>query len=173
MNTTFLVLAVVFSVCLAIRALYELLKEARTINPEDTRIVAGMFSVMMILWVSWFALPEADPEPMGVPAVIRWAGLAVFIIGTVLAVGALVQLRGVENIDRLVTTGLFKRIRHPMYLGFICWLLGWSVANDGGASLLLGLVGVASVLWWRRLEERRLGVQFGDGYRQYRLRTWF
>jgi protein-S-isoprenylcysteine O-methyltransferase Ste14 len=173
MDSTFLVFAVLYLVCLAIRAVYELLKEARKINPEEKIVFAVILSVMMILWVSWFALPEADPVRLDVPAVIRWAGLALFFIGTVLAVGALVQLKGVENIDHLVTTGLFQRIRHPMYLGFICWFLGWSVAQAAGVSLLLGLVGVASVLWWRHLEERRLEAQFGDSYRRYRRTTWF
>ena len=173
MKGAFLVFAVLFLSSLAIRAIYELLKEARRIDPENKLVFAGIFSVMIILWVSWFSLPEADPVPLGLPETVRWAGLAVFAIGTFLGVGALVQLRGVENIDRLVTTGLFSRIRHPMYLGFICWLLGWGIARDAGASFLLGLVGIASVLWWRHLEEKRLEQQFGDRYLQYRRVTWF
>jgi protein-S-isoprenylcysteine O-methyltransferase Ste14 len=173
MEGAFIVFAVLFLSSLAVRVFYELLKEARRIDPENKVVFAGIFSVMMILWVSWFSLPETDPVPLGLPETVRWAGVAVFAIGTILAVGALVQLRGVENIDRLVTTGLFSRIRHPMYLGFICWFLGWSIAHAAGASVALGLIGVASVLWWRSLEERRLEAQFGDKYRQYRRTTWF
>jgi protein-S-isoprenylcysteine O-methyltransferase Ste14 len=173
MERAFVVFTVLFLASLAVRVFYELLKEARRIDPENKVVFAGIFSVMMILWVSWFSLPEVDPVPLGLPETVRWAGLVVFAIGAILAVGALVQLRGVENIDRLVTTGLFSRIRHPMYLGFICWFLGWSIAHDAGASLMLGLVGVTSVLWWRHLEERRLEAQFGSSYREYRLTTWF
>jgi len=55
----------------------------------------------------------------------------------------------------------------------ICWFLGWSIGHDAGASLILGLVGIASVLWWRRLEEGNLEMQFGDRYPQYRRATWF
>ena len=173
MEGAFVVPMVLFLSSLAIRVIYELLKEARRIDPENTAVFVGIFSVMMILWVSWFSLPDADPVPLGLPDTVRWAGLAVFAIGAILAVGALVQLRGVENIDRLVTTGLFRRLRHPMYLGFICWFLGWSIAHDAGASVLIGLVGSGSVLWWRHLEERRLEQQFGDRYLQYRRATWF
>lgn len=172
MEGAFLGFAALFLSSLAIRAIYEVRKEARRIDPENRVVFAGIFSVMMMLWVSWFSLPEWDPVPMGLPDTVRWAGLVVFVIGTILAVGALVQLRGVENIDRLVTTGLFSRVRHPMYLGFICWLFGWGIARDAGASVLLGLAGVASVLWWRRLEEKRLEQQFGDRYLQYRRATW-
>jgi protein-S-isoprenylcysteine O-methyltransferase Ste14 len=128
---------------------------------------------MCILWVSWFSLCPADPSRLRLPDAIRWIGLAVVIGGTALAVGALVQLKGVENINHLVTTGLFKRIRHPMYAGFISWIVGWSIYHDGFISLVIGLVGIASVLWWRHLEEKRLAIQFGSSYRQYRLTTWF
>lgn len=173
MGNAFLVFSVCFLACLAIRAVYELQKETGRIDPENKIVFAGILAAMIILWLSWFGLPESDPFPMGLPEAIRRTGLLVFVIGTILAIGALIQLRGVENIQRLVTGGLFKRIRHPMYLGFICWFLGWSVAHDAGASLLLGLVGTASVVWWRHLEERRLEAQFGSAYQQYRRATWF
>jgi protein-S-isoprenylcysteine O-methyltransferase Ste14 len=60
-----------------------------------------------------------------------------------------------------------------MYVGFISWLLGWSIYHSALISLLIGLIGIVSVLWWRHLEERRLEVQFGSSYQQYRLTTWF
>lgn len=48
--------------------------------------------------------------------------LGLTALALVLAIGGLVQLRGLENIDHLVTTGLYSRIRHPMYVGFILFL---------------------------------------------------
>jgi protein-S-isoprenylcysteine O-methyltransferase Ste14 len=68
---------------------------------------------------------------------------------------------------------LFTKIRHPMYVGFIAWILGWSIFHSAIISLAIGLIGIVSVLWWRRLEEARLEVQFGASYQQYRLTTWF
>jgi len=173
MERDFLIPAVLFLLCLAVRSTYELLKESKKINPENKQIFALIFSSMCILWLSWFSLCPADPSKLGLPEAVRWMGLAVFVMGTVLSVGALIQLRGVENIDHLVTTGLFKKIRHPMYAGFISWLLGWSVYHDALISFVIGLIGIASVLWWRQLEEKRLDVQFGSTYQQYRLTTWF
>jgi hypothetical protein len=34
-------------------------------------------------------------------------------------------------------------------------------------------VGIASVLWWRHLEQARLEIQFAGTYQRYRLQTWF
>jgi protein-S-isoprenylcysteine O-methyltransferase Ste14 len=173
MTTEFLVLVILFLMSLAIRCGYELLKEAHKINPESKPIFAAILTVMCILWVSWFTLCRLDPFRIDLPDPVRWIGLATFALGMVLAVGALVQLRGVENIDHLVTSGLFKRIRHPMYVGFIAWILGWSVFHGAVVSLGIGLIGVVCVLWWRHLEEARLDVQFGTRYHEYKLSTWF
>lgn len=173
MNNSFLISAVIFLTCLVIRSSYELLKEARKINTENKIIFAMIFTSMSILWMSWFSLPPVDPYPADLPGPLRWIGLAVFITGALLAVGAFIQLRGVENIDHLVTTGLFGKFRHPMYLGFIAWILGWSIYHGAILSLAIGAVGIANILWWRHLEEARLEVQFGESYRQYRLTTWF
>jgi protein-S-isoprenylcysteine O-methyltransferase Ste14 len=173
MESSFVIPGVLFVVCLAIRFGYESLKESRRIHPENKVIFVLIFSSMCALWVSWFTLCPADPLRVELPSPVRWIGLAIFIFGTILAVGALLQLRGVENIDRLVTGGLFKKLRHPMYLGFISWIVGWSIYHSAIASLGIGVLGIASVLWWRRLEDARLEVQFGRRYHEYRLTTWF
>src|SRR5512143_3566629 len=99
----FLIPAILFLLCLAIRSAYELLKERRRIDPESRPIFAVILTVMCVLWLSWFSLCPADPFRTDLPGAVRWTGLAIFLTGTILAVGALIQLRGVENIDRLVT----------------------------------------------------------------------
>jgi len=173
MNIDYTILTIVFVACLAIRDAYEMLKETHKINPESKPIFAVILTVMLILWLSWFALCPRDPFQIDLPPLVRWLALAVFLVGLILAFGALLQLRGVENIDHLVTTGFFKKVRHPMYAGFIAWILGWSLFHGAIVSLAVGVVGIISVLWWRHLEEVRLRVQFGDTYEKYRMTTWF
>ena len=172
MDTGFLIPAVLFLLCLLIRAAYELLKEARKINPESKPIFLVILAVMCVLWLSWFSLPPEDPFRADFPDAVRWLGLAVFIAGMILAFGALIQLRGVENIDHLVTAGLFSKFRHPMYMGFIAWIVGWAVYHSAPLSLAIGTLGIANILWWRHLEEGRLEAQHGSAYHQYRQTTW-
>jgi len=94
-------------------------------------------------------------------------------VALVLAVGGLVQLRGVEHIDHLVTTGLFSRIRHPMYAGFVLWIVGWATSYGALGSLTVGALCIGNILYWRHLEENALEAQYGERYRAYRLGTWF
>jgi protein-S-isoprenylcysteine O-methyltransferase Ste14 len=173
MELRFAGLAVAFVLSLAIRCAYEILKERQKIDPESKLIFGLILTVMCALWVSWFSLCPLDPFHVGLPGPVRWIGLVLFIVGMVLALGALFQLRGVENIKHLVTSGLFAKIRHPMYLGFTCWIVGWSIYHAAFLSLAIGAPGIASILWWRHLEDRRLERQFGIEYRRYRQQTWF
>ncbi len=173
MNIPFQSLGACFLACLAVRDTYELLKESGRIRDGNRPAFIIVFFAMGGLWASWFLLCPEDPNHLGLPVVVKMSGQLIAILGTLLAVGALIQLRGLEGIDHLVTRGLFKRLRHPMYLGFILWIIGWSLAHDAATGLLLGVPALASILWWRHLEDRRLGTQFGDAYREYKQSTWF
>jgi protein-S-isoprenylcysteine O-methyltransferase Ste14 len=60
-----------------------------------------------------------------------------------------------------------------MYTGFILFIAGWVVRYGAAASLVVGLVCIGNILYWRRLEEGALEAQFGADYRIYRQGTWF
>jgi protein-S-isoprenylcysteine O-methyltransferase Ste14 len=161
MRTDYLTFAIQFLVSLGIRLVYEYLKEVQKINKERKPIFLFVFTAMCVLWVSWFTMRPADPFRLDLPDALPWIGLMTFAAGTVLAVGAFIQLRGVENIDHLVTTGLFRRLRLPMYVGFLLWIPGWSIYHGAIVSLTFVVAGIVNVLWWRQLEDKRLEVQFG------------
>ncbi len=173
MRWSFLLLVGLFLLGLTIRAVYEQLKKARRVDEGGGPVFAVVLAGMAVLWASWFAMCPLDPVEVPLPAAGRWAGLALVVLGWILALGALAQLRGVENIDHLVTTGLFSRLRHPMYTGFVLWIVGWATFHGAAVSLLPGLLGIASVLYWRHLEEQRLESVYGESYRAYRRSTWF
>jgi protein-S-isoprenylcysteine O-methyltransferase Ste14 len=171
--TTYTTLAIIFLVCLNIRTGYEMLKERGKVNPGNKLAFAIVFTAMMTLWGTWFVLCPQDPYHIELPGVVQWTGYALFVLGFVLAVGALIQLKALENVDHLVTTGLFARLRHPMYTGFIFWLLGWSTFHGSMASFAIGLLGIANILYWRRLEDVSLERKYGARYAEYRRRSWF
>jgi protein-S-isoprenylcysteine O-methyltransferase Ste14 len=162
-----------FLAALAIRTSYELLKKAGRLDPRSRTIFAIILLDMIVLWASWFSMCPMEPARLVVPPVVAGAGLAVLAGGWVLAVGALVQLRGVENIDHLVSRGFFARVRHPMYLGFALWIVGWAVYHGASVSLAVGFVGIGNILLWRHLEEQHLENIYGEAYRRYRAKTWF
>jgi protein-S-isoprenylcysteine O-methyltransferase Ste14 len=100
-------------------------------------------------------------------------GLVLVIVGAGLAATGLLQLRGLENIDHLVTVGVYARLRHPMYTGFVLWIAGWVLVFAAEATLVAAGIAIANILLWRQLEERQLQEQFGNAYLAYRDLTWF
>lgn len=99
--------------------------------------------------------------------------LGVVIVGLSLAIGGVAQLRGLENINNLVTTGLYSKLRHPIYTGFIFWILGWAIYHGAIVSLVIGCVGIGNILYWRWLEEKNLESEYCEVYLEYHRGTWF
>jgi len=175
MNTIqiYFILVVVFLLGLLIRFIYERLRLTDRIDTRNKLIFSLIFTTMMLIWASWFVMSPLDPWRFDLPGVIRWLGMAAFILGLILAFGALFKLKGVENIEFLATTGVFSRIRHPMYLGFVLWILGWALYNGAIFSLIPGIIGIANILYWRSLEDAEMKARYGKTYTTYSNRTWF
>jgi len=173
MNNEFLVLLVLYVSSLTTRSTYEVFKKAGRVDLKNRILFYLIFSVMCLMWVSWFMMCVVDPYAIILPVTVGWIGFGVFLVGWGLALGALIQLRGLEDIDHLVTGGLFVKLRHPMYTGFILWIVGWSVYHGAAVSLVVGVLGIANILYWRRLEDASMESRYGNLYREYRKGTWF
>jgi protein-S-isoprenylcysteine O-methyltransferase Ste14 len=173
MNTNYFVFLGIYLGCLIARTCYELLKKTGKVNPKSTIAFAVIFTVMCLMWISWFNMGRLDLWRLALPNIVRWVGLCIVMAGMGLAIGAFIQLRGLENIDHLVTTGLFSKLRHPMYTGFILWILGWAIFHGAVVSLVVGFVGIGNILYWRRLEDGNMEEMYGEVYKKYRQKTWF
>jgi protein-S-isoprenylcysteine O-methyltransferase Ste14 len=72
----------------------------------------------------------------------------------------------------LVTTGPYRWVRHPIYLGLALVALGEATAFDSWLACLLVLCGILPTFAWRaRVEEAALSHSFGEPYDDYRRRT--
>jgi protein-S-isoprenylcysteine O-methyltransferase Ste14 len=69
---------------------------------------------------------------------------------------------------RLVVSGLYRRVRNPMYLSVLAIILGWSFYfGTWRLALYLGVVAVGSHLRVTLGEEPRLRAQFGPEWDRY------
>jgi protein-S-isoprenylcysteine O-methyltransferase Ste14 len=80
------------------------------------------------------------------------------------------RLQIVEN-QRLVTNGVYKYIRHPLYLGEILRNFGFAILFSSLYSLALMFIGCIFLLFRIEIEERMLKDEFGNEYEGYRERT--
>ena len=71
-----------------------------------------------------------------------------------------------------VTTGPYRHVRHPIYLGFTLLASGEALAFGNWPALFVVLIGVVPTFAWRaRAEEQLLSSTFGESYDTYRRKT--
>ena len=102
---------------------------------------------------------------IGAVGVLLWAA-AMWTMGSSLAV--------LPGTDHLVTKGVYRVFRHPIYIGIVLTLTGLFVACGSVLCLVYVLVVVIPLNIFRaRAEEEVLLVQFGSSYQRYRDSTHF
>jgi protein-S-isoprenylcysteine O-methyltransferase Ste14 len=101
-----------------------------------------------------------------IPAVAYWS---YFFAGAVL-VHRKAPLSA-DKIDRLVTEGVYGKVRHPIYSADI--LLSWSVSlfYPDARFFLSALWLTCVLLFWMDREERALSEKFGQEYLDYMSRV--
>lgn len=81
------------------------------------------------------------------------------------------ELQPHRHEQRLRTEGIRARVRHPLYLGHLCMLLGLTIAFGTIAMYLLTAFAVVTGVFMVRLEDRELEQRFGEEFRQYKRRV--
>jgi len=171
-DQTFLVLVVLCIITHIIRTAYEILKHKKMLEPNKMTFVI-IFTNMVVLWISWFVLCSVDIYKMNLPDVVRYFGLLLCITGVVVFITALFTIKTLETyVGDLITKGIYSKIRHPMYLGFILWSIGFPIYMGSIFSFILSFLFIANILLWRHLEEIELEKRFLD-YQTYKKRTLF
>lgn len=81
-----------------------------------------------------------------------------------------------SKVSRLVSTGLYRYSRNPMYLALLLLLLAWGLYLGNAFNTLLAAGFVYYMNFFQIMpEEEILGQKFGKTYRQYciQVRRWF
>lgn len=139
-----------------------------------------MLATGLVMWL----LAEWFPEPA-----LHWdrsaaGGVAISLLGVVISLaGVLTFKRASTTVDprrpaeasTLVTTGIYRYSRNPMYLGVLLVLIGWAVIL-GNLISALAIVGFVAYITRYQIipEERLLQEKFSASFTAYkgRVRRW-
>jgi len=97
MTSVFYLFLALFVAGLITRNVYEQLKKAGRVDTKSKTLFAFIFAAMCILWISWFTMCPLDPQPLGLPDILRWIGLGSVIAGWTLAIGSILYWRRLED----------------------------------------------------------------------------
>lgn len=107
----------------------------------------------------------------------RIAGVAIALPALLMLVVARLQLGRAFSVQAkasiLVTTGLYSRIRNPIYVFGALMILGVVIFTAQPWFLLVFAVLIPMQILRGRKEAQVLEEKFGEEYRAYRRRTWF
>lgn len=87
------------------------------------------------------------------------------------AVVGLPELASGRYESRLVTQGIYSRIRHPRYVEMLLFILGHALFTNYLAAYIVFFLSLPWVVLVVRLEERELRNRFGEDYERYRQRV--
>jgi len=142
------------------------------------------FRVLVPAWIVMWIGIGALTEPWRNLSLYRnrWSWLPaglLFVTGFVIysrsgAHFSLAQLGGLPEVrighkdERLVTTGIRARVRHPVYLAHGCEMLAWSVGTGLIACWALMAFALVTGAVMIRMEDAELEKRFGEEFRRYR-----
>lgn len=137
-------------------------------------IIVVLVAGLMLLVAPLFPQVQFGPLP-------NWISLAVAILGVILPLVAAISFRRAqttvhpsnpEKTSTIVTTGIYRVTRNPMYLGFAFILLGWGLYLGN----MVALFGLPAYMFYMNAfqikpEERILTEKFGQAYQDYRRKA--
>ncbi len=153
----------------------------RGVAALETRIppVVQWAVAAAITWVA--ALMDLDGTPLAGPAfdaigvVVALAGLALGVSGGRLfsRASTTIDPHRPDETSSLVTGGVYRFTRNPMYLGLTFIVVGWALFLGSVVGLIVGPGFLLAALTRLQIkpEERVLADKFADEYEAFRRRT--
>jgi len=107
---------------------------------------------------------------LGVVPVIL--GLSIGIVGLWQLKKAGTTVKAFAKPGRLVTEGIYRYTRNPIYLGLALMLIGACILFSARCAMVpVAIFILVADRWFIRVEERMLSKEFGLEFEQYRART--
>lgn len=141
----------------------------------------AVYGIVLIFW-AWLLVMPLDAKRFGwtkgFPLLVEAIGLILLIPAFFLLyrsytdntyLSPLVRVQK-ERKHKVVSTGVYGFVRHPMYLGALCWFIGGPVLLGSKFGLLLGAA-MAVLLMARIIGEEKTLVRELKGYGAYRRKV--
>ena len=147
------------------------------LGPHGEGWVVGQVALIGLVVVLGLPGPPSIPPESVIGWVEFFAGVAAIVVGAWLLIRGVTDLgRSLSPMPRprpdgrLIDTGIYARLRHPIYAGMIVAALGWS-AFTGSLGALLGALLLAAFLDAKARREEAWLMERYDGYVEYRRRS--
>lgn len=138
--------------------------------------------LVVTLFVAMFILPLTSRRAIGVFSAtpfLQWFGVLLCVLGYMLifwsglVLGRQYSVEVVLQQDhQLITSGPYRLIRHPRYLGILCLSFGVSLLFHSWLGLAFSIPVIGLILSRIHDEEHLLQNAFGKAWQKYCQRSW-
>jgi protein-S-isoprenylcysteine O-methyltransferase Ste14 len=149
---------------------YQSIKQGRYHGIARFFSFESIFVIVLLNSKVWFR------EPFSFLQIISWTLL---ILSLYFAVAGFLLLKkigkpdaNIENTSVLVKEGLYKYIRHPLYLSLFVGGTGAMIKDPGLLQLVFGAVNLVAIWLTATIEEKEMITKFGKDYIDYMKETW-
>jgi len=129
----------------------------------------SVFILALLNYKFWFH------DPFSVLQLLSW--ILLILSAWVVVSGFLLLKRegkpdsNFENTSLLVKSGIYKYIRHPLYLSIFMLGTGIMLKRPEFPQLILGFINLVAVFFTAKIEEGEMLAKFGQEYREYMKET--
>jgi protein-S-isoprenylcysteine O-methyltransferase Ste14 len=117
------------------------------------------------LWAQFFGTPVAHIIAMVL-------GYAIVFSGATLVVDGWRRIHAARRQEKLMTDGVYARVRHPQYTGLFLIIFGEGIVHwPTIVSVAAFPIIVFAYTMLARKEEKQMLIKFGDKYREYQRRV--
>ena len=156
--------------------------DRKAIEREGRGLFLGRTAVLLFLAaiLVLYALdsPWLNAFAISLPGWLRWAGLGLGLVGLGLWTWTQAELGKeyspqlqLRDQHRLVTSGPYAQIRHPMYTAMFCMGIAFALVTANWCFVLFAVAMIAGFIVRAPREEQMMLAAFGDAYKDYMRRT--
>ena len=157
------------SVLIALFSWFVSIKEKRYHGIPRFFAFEGLLLLGLMQWPVWFR------DPWSPVHILSWMFLCACIYYVIAAVYFYFRYarpgKNFENSTQLVTKGIYKYVRHPMYASLL--FLGWGMFLKNINPLSISIIAVITLALFLTcmVEEKEMLSRFGKEYEDYMLKT--
>ncbi len=125
----------------------------------------SVFILLLLNYRVWFINPFSPPQL--VSWILLMLSIYIVMTGYLLLKSKGKPDRNFENTSKLVKSGIYRYIRHPLYLSIFLLGTGIMLKDPRPAQLYLSLINLVAVYITARIEEKEMIRKFGNDYLEY------